>query len=368
MTTKRQSTRDRFLETWPKIKNVLLESAKKEKLPLEAFNWFERNLDYNTPGGKLNRGTAVVDTYKILKGEELSSDEFLNAAALGWCVELLQAYFLVADDMMDQSITRRGQPCYYRLPEVGNIAINDAFMLEGAIYIILKSFFRNHTSYVNLLELLHDVTFQTELGQLIDLLAAPEDNVDLNKFSSEKHRLIVLYKTSFYSFYLPVALAMRMYGMTSPTDPGQLQTHETQSKSDPYHQAMEILLPLGVYFQIQDDYLDCFGDPNVIGKVGTDIVDNKCSWNINTALKYCTADQRKVLDENYGRKNPESEKKVKEIFSAENINLPKRYSEYETETYERLNSLISEIDDSIKGGLKQDVFKTFLAKIHKRSK
>ncbi|KAJ3493032.1 hypothetical protein NMY22_g20264 [Coprinellus aureogranulatus] len=50
----------------------------------------------------------------------------------------LQAFFLVSDDMMDASITRRGQPCWYRQPKVGMLAINDSFLLEGAIYFLLK--------------------------------------------------------------------------------------------------------------------------------------------------------------------------------------------------------------------------------------
>lgn len=89
---------------------------------------------------------------------------------------------------------------------VGNIAINDSFMLEGAIYFLLKKHFRKEPYYVDLLELFHDVgertvlqliadirslsnlqvTYQTELGQLIDLITAPEDSVDLSKFSLEK--------------------------------------------------------------------------------------------------------------------------------------------------------------------------------------
>lgn len=121
--------------------------------------------------------------------------------------------------MMDASITRRGQPCWYKVEGVDNIAINDAFMLEGAIYYLLKKHFRPEPYYVDLLELFHDVrpflrplkrrsrrscvietdlewgclanrvvqvTFQTELGQLIDLITAPEDNVDLSKFSLDK--------------------------------------------------------------------------------------------------------------------------------------------------------------------------------------
>jgi farnesyl diphosphate synthase len=164
-------------------------------------------------------------------------------------------------------------------------------MLEAAIYCLLKQHFRKESYYVDLLELFHDVTYQTELGQLLDLLTAPEDSVDLSKFSLEKHSFIVTYKTAFYSFYLPVALAMYMAGVSSEED---------------LQQARDVLIPLGEYFQIQvfscsgslmkDDFLDCYGDPEVIGKVGTDIIDNKCSWLINMALKKASKEQRYILD------------------------------------------------------------------------
>lgn len=87
---------------------------------------------------------------------------------------------------MDGSITRRGQPCWYKKESVGMVAINDSFILESCIYIFLKKYFKATDYYVDLIELFHEVTFQTELGQLCDLITAPEDNVDLDKFSVEK--------------------------------------------------------------------------------------------------------------------------------------------------------------------------------------
>lgn len=48
-------------------------------------------LDYNVPGGKLNRGLSVVDTVEILKGRTLTDEEYFKAAVLGWCVELVRA-------------------------------------------------------------------------------------------------------------------------------------------------------------------------------------------------------------------------------------------------------------------------------------
>ncbi len=71
-------------------------------------------------------------------------------------------------------------------PNVGLIAINDAFILESLIYKFLKMYFKQDAYYVDLLELFHETSYQTELGQLMDLLTAPEERVDLNQFSIEK--------------------------------------------------------------------------------------------------------------------------------------------------------------------------------------
>jgi farnesyl diphosphate synthase len=145
------------------------------------------NLLYSTvPGGKMNRGLTVASSLSSIFNRELTDSEKKHARILGWCIELLQACFLIADDIMDGSYTRRGKLCRYRQPGVGMTAINDAFILESAIYKLLKTYFRTHDSYIDFLELMHETSYQTELGQLMDLITAPEGVVDLSKFSHEK--------------------------------------------------------------------------------------------------------------------------------------------------------------------------------------
>ncbi|KAF9232235.1 isoprenoid synthase domain-containing protein, partial [Melanogaster broomeanus] len=357
----KQQRRKKFEDVFIRIRDELLEHMKAEKMPQEAVEWFHRNLDFNVPGGKLNRGMSVVDSVEILRGRQLSDDEHFKAAVLGWCVELLQACSLVADDMVDQSITRRGQPCWYRLEAVGNIAINDSFMLEGATYHLFKKYFRSETYYVHLLELFHETTYQTEMGQLVDLITALD--VDLTKFSLEKHAFIVQYKMSYYSFYLSVALAMRVCGVP--------ETYTLNGQTiEPYKLALSILLPLGEYFQIQDDFLDYAGTPEQIGKVGTDIVDNKCSWCVNLALSVATPEQRKVLDENYGQKDAAKEATVKALY--DELGLRERYAVYEESAKERIEKLIEQIPEPearVDGGvLRKAVFTSFLNKMYKRTK
>ncbi len=170
----------------------------------------------------------------------------------------------------------------------------------------------------------------------------------------------MLYKTAYYSCYLPVALAMYLCGIS----------HNTEGQ-DPYALASSILLPLGEYFQVQDDYLDFAGTPEQIGKIGTDIVDNKCSWCINTALALATPAQRAILDANYGKKSAECEQRVKEVFVA--VGLHERYRTYEEAAYEKVMGLIETIPEAglAKEGevkLQRAVFKSVLDKIYKRRK
>jgi farnesyl diphosphate synthase len=290
---------------------------------------------------------SVPDSVSQLLNRPLTDEEFEMSATLGWLTELLQAFFLVSDDIMDGSITRRGEPCWYKQPGVGMIAINDAFILESGIYLILKKRFRSHPAYLDLIELFHEVTWQTELGQLCDLITAPEDHVDLNNFSMDKYTFIVIYKTAYYSFYLPVAMALHYLQLATPEN---------------LKQAHDILIPMGEYFQIQDDYLDAFGDPSVIGKIGTDIKDNKCGWLINQALQIVTPEQRKLLDENYGQKDDAKEAKVKELYNE--LKLEQRYQEYEEKRVGELRTMMDGVDNQgLKGALE-----TFLSKIYKRGR
>ena len=110
-------------------------------MPEREVKWVERMLKYNVIGGKMNRGLMVIESVMELakvnerpvrqtydpafltlarhisdttqfQGKELSPQEISRFAVLGWAVEWMQAWLLMADDIMDDSQTRRGQPCW----------------------------------------------------------------------------------------------------------------------------------------------------------------------------------------------------------------------------------------------------------------
>lgn len=129
-------------------------------------------------------------TYKLLVPKELQTEENLRLAnILGWCVELvrmivpnfiliqyywlkfssvtnnrnsvptlqLQAFFLIADDIMDGSETRRGQAAWYKKDNVGMTAFNDSLLLESCIYSILENHFKDKPYYGQIIHEFHRV-------------------------------------------------------------------------------------------------------------------------------------------------------------------------------------------------------------------
>ncbi|XP_076450051.1 farnesyl pyrophosphate synthase-like [Babylonia areolata] len=312
-----------------------------------AVEWFRRVAEYNVPFGKKNRGISVVTSIRELK-KDFTNDDLRRARILGWCVEWLQAFFLVADDIMDASITRRGKDCWYKVDGVGLTAINDSFFLESAVFQILRKHFGDQPYYLHLVELFHDTIMQTVVGQCLDLTTAPpEGKVDFTKFTEETYAAIVKWKTAFYSFYLPVALAMYMAGISDEASHSSAKT---------------ILLQMGHFFQVQDDYLDCFGKPEVIGKIGTDIQDNKCGWLVVQALQRASPEQRQVLQENYGQHEERRVERVKTLYR--DMDLPQVFADYEESSFQQLMALIN----SSSGALPPAVFVNFAQKIYKREK
>jgi farnesyl diphosphate synthase len=348
------------------IDDVMKELPNDYDLPPRETQWLQKMLNYTVKGGKMNRGLMVVESGVAIMGnnknsssgsgdQPLDNTTLCRLAVLGWTIEWLQAWLLVADDIMDSSVTRRGQPCWYKtLGDTWYIAINDAVTIESLVYKTIKKHFEYDSNILlQLLDLMMETTLQTELGQLSDTLC---DILDLPNLTPDRWELIVTYKTSFYSFYVSVAFAMVLAGVTDEAA---------------YNAARQILVTMGVYFQAQDDYLDCYGTPEQIGKIGTDIADKKCGWLFTKAYhQLADPKQKAYLDAHYGKckvGSPE-EQKIKELYTQ--LGLPELYAQYEQSSYDTIMAL----KDSDAGttltsaGVPWAVFETFLQKVYKRSK
>ncbi|KAL5981922.1 glycerol channel [Asimina triloba] len=233
-----------------------------------------RPADNQLATGKLNRGLSVIDSYKLLKGQELNDDEVFLSCALGWCIEW-----------------------------VNMIAVNDGILLRNHIPRILRKHFREKPYYVDLLDLFNEV-----------LIAVPNyAALALSFYDNDHTSSLQELDTKVNS---PVACALLMAG----------------EKLENFTDVKNILIEMGTYFQVQDDYLDCFGDPEVIGK------------------------------ENYGKPDAGQVAKVKALYRE--LDLKNTFLEYERQSYEKLIASI----EAHPSKPVQEVLMSFLGKIYKRQK
>ncbi|XP_033175587.1 farnesyl pyrophosphate synthase isoform X1 [Bombus impatiens] len=325
-----------LMAVWPDIVRDLTDAGRHLDIP-DVTKWLMKVLQYNVPCGGKNRALTVVEAYRSLSPPDQITEENLRLTRiLGWCTELLQAFLLMVDDIQDHSEMRRNQPCWYLYNDIGLTAINDALMLEMCIYQLLKKHFKTKECYVNLLEQFLSVSLKTEMGQCLDLLSTnfgKKPNLDL--FTMDRYNSIVKYKTGYYTFVLPATAAMSFAGITDP---------------EMYRQAKTILLEMGHLFQVKDDYLDCYGSIEDIGKTGTDIAEGKCSWLIVVALQRATPEQKKIFEECYGQSDVEKVNRVKQLY--QELGISNTYAIYEEETYNLLHTHIQQISR----GLPHDLF------------
>lgn len=316
-----------------------------------ALNWFREAINYNLPHGKRNRGLAVVMTHKILSEHFHQKPDLERARMIGWCIEMIQTHFLILDDIMDESLTRRGQKCWHLKKNVGNIAINDSFFMQQSIFYILEKHFTDCPYFNDLVRLFCKTMLRTTIGQCLDLKssAKPGEIPDLNKFTLEKYMTIVDHKTAFYSFSAPIRLGMILSGLSDPV----------------IHRKADIILRrMGQFFQVQDDYLDCFGDPIIMGKIGTDIEEGKCCWPIVTALSIADQKQRAILEQNYARKDVQNSETVKRVYRE--LNIESIYKQYEMDSIEELKAQIDQFTEDTR--LPGEIFYSLLVKICGRNK
>nr|CAH7744747.1 unnamed protein product [Callosobruchus chinensis] len=365
----RQNNIREFMAVFPDIVRDLTDAGRHTDIP-EVTKRFAKVLQYNVPNGKKVRGLSTVISYKILeKPENLTPENIRLANVLGWCVEMvsfslineskcpaltsenlrkgnakLKSFGLIVDDIIDKSELRRHTPCWYKQDDVGLKAIADSALLESSVYAVLKKYLSQHPMYTQLQQLFHDVTMKSAMGKALDTSITNEGNPDLKKFTMKNYNLIMKYRTGYYSFQLPVAAAMYL---ANKDDPEQ------------HRQAKTILLEMGQFFHIQKDFLNCFGTPELVGQVGSDINEGKCSWLAVVALQRANATQRKTMEKYYGKPGQEAIDTIRDLYVT--LGLPATYTAYEEESYNFIHTHIQQISK----GLPHELFFTLLDKFAK---
>ncbi|KAJ8980675.1 hypothetical protein NQ317_013287 [Molorchus minor] len=285
---------------------------------------WNRLLPYTLLNGKKVRGLTTIMTYKMMeKSDNLTRENIKRVNILGWCIEMMQSCLLIIDDIVDNSEFRRKAPCWYKQEGVGNLAIFDASILDGFSHVLLKKYFSSHPYYLQMVDLFRTTPLIINMGQILD-----STSVELEKHTMERYINIARYKTGFDKFWCPVTLG--------------LYFSKTFNK-ELHKQITPTLLEMGIYSQMQNDYDDCFGDPDVTGKYGTDIQEGKCTWLSARVLQEATPSQRKIMKEHFGKPNEESVDAVKMLYKE--LKIPESLEIYEAQSYAKICEDISHISN-----------------------
>ncbi|MFJ6841778.1 FPP/GGPP synthase family protein [Streptomyces griseoluteus] len=317
-----------FLSIYGVVEKLLADDVAEFATPAQCERVL-RMLSYTVHGGKLSRAVLVTESTRLLADPD---DPDLAAILsrgrlLGWCIEILEAYLQVIDDVLDRSRTRRGKPCWYLREDVGSInAICDGMILRSLVFRLLRRVLGDSREYMELVELFQLATYVTELGQAEDtdgLRTRDPARADMAYFFG-----VARNKGAYYTFRLPVEAALIVTGWSRRNEVDVVTMRR-------------LFLVLSEYYQAQNDMLDYRDDLRTAGKEGTDIQEGKSTWLLATARRDASAPQWRTVAENYGRDSEEAVGAVKAVYR--DLGMENRFSEYRRQVEAEVGELTQKI-------------------------
>lgn len=219
----------------------------------------------------LSDGGKRMRPVLTLMSAEIFDADYKKALPAALAVEVFHNFSLVHDDIMDDAPLRRGKETVH---EKWNL--NTAILSGDAMLILAYQYFEKYEPKVfrDLAKLFSKTAIEVCEGQQWDVDFENRDDVTIPEYLK-----MIECKTA-----VLVAAAMKMGAIIA-------ETSEENCKL-----IYEFGLNLGIAFQLQDDYLDAFGDPKTFGKqVGGDIIENKKTYLYLKAVEFADKNQFEQL-------------------------------------------------------------------------
>lgn len=279
----------------------------------------------------LSLGGKRMRPVLTLMATEVFDADCKKSLAAATAVEVFHNFSLIHDDIMDDAPLRRGNETVH---EKWNI--NTGILSGDAMLILAYQYFEQYEPKIfqELAKLFSKTALEVCEGQQYDVDFETREDVTIPEYLK-----MIEYKTA-----VLVGASMKMGAIVAQT------TEENKNL------IYDFGLNLGIAFQLQDDYLDVFGNPETFGKqVGGDIIENKKTYLYLKAMEFAKPEEKEQLLHLFSiqpNDNTEKINSVKEIFnstgaSQETKNAIEKFTLKAFETLEKMD-----IKDSKKAVLK----------------
>jgi geranylgeranyl diphosphate synthase type II len=270
------------MQSFETLSKQFAEKFETRHFPEQPASLYEPNEYFLKLGGKRVRPVLC------LMGNELFDDIIPDAWYAATAIELFHNFTLIHDDIMDKAPLRRGK-------QTVHTKYNDSTaLLAGDVMLVRAYEYLNKISSAYLskvLSLFNRTAIEVCEGQQMDMDYESQTNVNMNDYL----RMIEL-KTS-----VALAASLKVGGLLGGGgERNQNLLYEFGKK-------------LGIAFQVQDDYLDAFGDKNKTGKqVGGDILANKKTFLLIHAME--SASHKKELEQLIKTNSSDKVEKVVAVY------------------------------------------------------